>query len=173
MGPENTSGKLSLYMHHRAGLIDYAASILGDRVLAEDVVQEAWVRFSRAGKPATGLSLVFKPESYLYRIVRNLAIDLSRSRARDNWTGEAAMSDLEDATARVDEAVAARDELRALERALAELPDRQRRAFEMRRMQDMPYAEIARILGISQTRAHDLVRQAYAHCAGRLMDEGY
>lgn len=60
---------LALYAAHRNALLNYASTITGDRVNAEDVVQEAWVRCAAAVAPREN------PLSYLYRVVRNLAID--------------------------------------------------------------------------------------------------
>ena len=67
-------------MRQRPALVNYASSIIGNRVLAEDLVQEAWLRFDEASKgrfleDATG---------YLYRIVRNLALDSKRRDAQEN-----------------------------------------------------------------------------------------
>jgi len=39
---------LTLYMEHRAELLNYASGIIGDRARAEDVVQEAYLRFADA-----------------------------------------------------------------------------------------------------------------------------
>ncbi|MGU9546296.1 sigma factor, partial [Bacillus cereus] len=71
--------KLKLYLAHRAALLDYAAPIVGCRSRAEDVVQEAWLRFSRQEEDAA----IRHPASYLYRIVRNLSLDLTRRSATE------------------------------------------------------------------------------------------
>ena len=39
---------LALYLAHRGELVNYASAIVGDRGRAEDVVQEAWLRFGAA-----------------------------------------------------------------------------------------------------------------------------
>ena len=39
---------LSLYLVHRGALLNYANGIIGDRAQAEDVVQEAYLRFADA-----------------------------------------------------------------------------------------------------------------------------
>src|SRR3546814_2652242 len=70
MGSEQHSRKLNLYLRHRAELIDYATPIVGDRALAEDVVQDAWLRFSEAGSHDAKTRLIRQPVGYLYRIVR-------------------------------------------------------------------------------------------------------
>lgn len=71
--------RLQLYLAHRVALVDYAVSLVGCRARAEDVVQEAWLRFSRQGDNAA----IHSPASYLYRIVRNLALDQLRRSATE------------------------------------------------------------------------------------------
>src|SRR3546814_11129897 len=60
-------------------LLDYASKIVGDRSHAEDVVQEAYLRFDAA----TAERSIGEPLSYLFRIVRNLSLDLRRRIGRD------------------------------------------------------------------------------------------
>src|SRR3546814_15147734 len=84
MGSEQHSRKLNLYLRHRAELIDYATPIVGDRALAEDVVQDAWLRFSEAGSHDAKTRLIRQPVGSLYRIVRNLAPDISRRQTSEN-----------------------------------------------------------------------------------------
>jgi RNA polymerase sigma factor (sigma-70 family) len=69
----------ALFVEHRRSLIDYATRIVGSRAHAEDVVQEAWLRFDEVSRQR----LLDEPLSYLYRIVRNLALDGRRSQARE------------------------------------------------------------------------------------------
>ena len=52
--------------------------------------------------------------------------------------------------------------------ALDELPARTRLAFEMHRLEERTFPEIARHLDVSVGFAHRLVKQAVAHCASRL-----
>ena len=63
-----------------------------------------------------------------------------------------------------------RDELRVLAAALAELPERTRLAFNMHRLEGRPLREVADRLGISITRAQQLVKAAMVHGARRLRD---
>ena len=61
-----------------------------------------------------------------------------------------------------------RDQVRIVIAALAELPPRTRRAFELHRLQGQTFPVIARRLGISVGLAHRLVKDALTHCADRL-----
>lgn len=173
MGSEYQSRNLNIYLRHRAELIDYASRYVGDRALAEDVVQDAWVRFSETGKRDAAARLILRPVGYLYRIVRNLAVDMSRRHAAENWESDAGLAIMPDTAATIDIEIEGREKLKALHRALAELPERERMAFDMHRMQGMTYAQIGTALKISQTRAYELVRIALEQCVDRLLDDGH
>jgi RNA polymerase sigma factor (sigma-70 family) len=164
--------KLEVYMAHRSALLDYATPIVGDRMRAEDVVQEAWLRFStRSERDRGDGTRILQPVAYLFRIVRNLALDLSRALIREapHPAGDLAMEDLAADMAGPEREVVGRDQLRVVAAALAELPARTRRAFDLHRFDDKTFAEIGMILGISQGRAHALVQEAVAHCAAALL----
>lgn len=163
---------LSLYLAHRRELVKYASGIVGDRTHAEDVVQEAWLRFSLASnkvRPET--SRISEPVAYLFRIVRNLALDLSRKWTKEatQLAGDLALEGLAADTAGPEQHVVGRDQLQTVATALAQLPERTRRAFDMHRFEGKSFAEISRALGISQGRAHSLVQEAVAHCTKALL----
>ena len=161
---------LELYLAHRAALVDYAAPIVGDRARAEDVVQEAWLRFSAATeKERAEAERITQPIGYLYRIVRNLATDVARRLSADSWTEDTPALEAAPAPEADPERQAVdRDALRVVAAALDELPPRTRLAFDLHRFGDKTFAEIGRQLGISQARAHNLVQEALAHCMRRL-----
>lgn len=169
MAPGQDSTSLSLFMTHRRALVNYANSITGSRAQAEDVVQEAWVRFDQASRGR----LLEDATGYLYRIVRNLALDGKRRTSRenqliaDNGFEEAAGSCPD--TNPTPEAVALyKDEYALVMEALAELPERTRIAFEMHRFGDAKLREIADFLDVSLPLAHRLVADAVQHCKERL-----
>ena len=159
---------LALYLAHRRALVNYANGIVGDPDHAEEVVQEAWLRFGRVagGRPLK------EPVGYLYRIVRNLAIDDYRRRLREARVlqpdADKAVDSVTDEAPSPEAAAAAKDELRRLQDAMAELPERTRIALEMRRFGGCKLKEIAAHLGISVTVAHEIVAEGLAHCRRRV-----
>lgn len=155
---------LNIYGTHRRALIDYAERIVGSRAEAEDVVQDAWLHL----RQALGRGALRDPVPYLYRIVRNLAIDVQRRARRqsghfaediDTYVGE-----LADDTPSPEAVVTAQVELQCVERALAGLPERQRIAIEMYRLGDFKLREVADRLNISVSLAHLLIAQGLAEC---------
>jgi len=156
-------------MGHRRALVDYAAGLVGSRSLAEDLVQEAWLRFDRAAEQ----QFVREPLNYLYRIVRNLALDRRRRTMREDRIFahidvESAAVVSPDGPATPETEALFRDELRQLERAISTLPERSRVAFEMHKFGGARLREIAEFLGISLSMAQVLVDDAMEHCKREL-----
>jgi len=159
---------LALYSAHRSALTSYANGILGDRAHAEDIVQEAWLRFDAAA----GRRPVEQPIGYLYRIVRNLALDGQRKLLREQrylspGVDRQAEEVAEDRPTPEVEA-AARDDIRAMREAMDALPENMRIALEMHRIGDCTIKDIADYLGISVGSAHALVVKGLDYCRARL-----
>jgi RNA polymerase sigma factor (sigma-70 family) len=170
---EHDDARLRLYLSHRAALIDYATPLVGDRGRAEDVVQDAFLKFvPRDGRAsATPIS---RPVAYLYRIVRNLALDLGRQQRRRQGKNEETPWWLSPAESRTAEQEAMHgNELKRLRAALDALPDDARFALELHRFGGYTLQEIADQLNISVPSVHRLVRDALVQVATSLaLDEG-
>ena len=158
----------ALFTEHRRSLVDYAAGIVGSRTQAEDLVQEAWLRLDQAARQ----QFLKEPLGYLYRIVRNLALDGQRRARLENriFSGSADMAAaiLPDGQPSAEMVALHKDDLRALHEALAELPERTRIAFEMHRLGGCKLREIAAFLKISTPMAQLLVMDGLQHCKHRL-----
>ncbi|GFM50283.1 sigma-70 family RNA polymerase sigma factor [Pseudomonas capsici] len=164
---DSSASKLDLYLTHRSALVDYAAPIVGCRARAEDVVQEAWLRFNSRQNQDTAID---HPVGYLYRIVRNLALDLTRSIATEKRQpdGDTLLAELPATTASPEQEAVSHDQLQQVSDALAQLPERTRMAFEMHRLGGYTLQQIAAALGISVGLTHQLVHDALSHCAAWL-----
>lgn len=158
---------LELFVAYRGKLLTYATGIVGDPARAEDIVQDAFLRY----RDAAASRSVREPLAYLYRIVRNLAVDLQRRLKTEDryFVGSSDEIALEIAEAKPspEAAAAARQELRNLLDALAELPERTRIALEMHRLGGCTLKEIAERLGISTSMAQILVVEGVAYCQSR------
>jgi RNA polymerase sigma-70 factor (ECF subfamily) len=168
------SDTTSLFIEHRRSLVDYAAGILGSRAHAEDVVHEAYIRFSAADTRAATRpdEPIRHPLAYLHMIVRNLALTWARRSSIETPVAPAGteiVSVASDAPSAESELIH-REELRVLAEALIELPVRTQLAFNMHRVDGRPLREVAGRLDISVTRAQQLVKSAMLHAARRLRD---
>jgi RNA polymerase sigma factor (sigma-70 family) len=170
---------LNLYLTHRSALINYATKIVGSRVWAEDIVQDAYLRIAAMGPDqppvvdSSNQRPIAHPVAYLYRIVRNLAADWSRRRSTESIEGLSA--DAIDTMAAVspspEHELIYRQQIQLLAEALTELPERTQIAFAMHRLGGFTLQAIADHLGISVTLAHQLVRSALSHFAERLDEQ--
>jgi RNA polymerase sigma-70 factor, ECF subfamily len=141
----------------------YALSLLGDRASAEDVTALAFERLYRArGRldPRRGTA-----RGLLFTIARNAALDELRSRAR---RGPVAGDPSLLGDARPDAALAQVERRALLIEALGELPLRERELVLLKFHGQLSNAELARVLGISEsnagTRLHRALRRLRDGC---------
>lgn len=159
-----------LYTAHREALVRYALSIVGARDTAEDLVQEACIRFLGAG---ADLSSGQARLAYLHRIVRNLAFDLIR-RQKLETTGQATAPPLWAAptpAADPEQALMLGQQIQQLHAVLAALPPQTRIAMEMYRFGGARLSDIADHLGVSVATAHRHVQRAMAEIAEQLFPD--
>jgi RNA polymerase sigma-70 factor (ECF subfamily) len=126
----------ALYERHGPALVAYACSFLPDAAAAEDAVHAVFVRLLR-GEIETPKS----PVAYVYRAVRNTALN-----SRRNWNRESSLVETEALFAHPS---ASREAALTLQRALSELPEEQREAVVMRIWSGMTLEEIAVVTDVS------------------------
>ncbi|SDD45143.1 RNA polymerase sigma factor [Aquimonas voraii] len=161
-----------LYARHRGGLMRFLQRGLGRRETAEECFQEVWSRVIAARDR-------FQPEArfatWLYQIAHNLLIDQYRrqrpevnvevlpeeSEARDNPFGDSGALTPE-------EQLSAFEQTRRLQLALAELPDEQRIALQLRLEQELSLEEIGAITGAGRETVKSRLRYALDKLKDRL-----
>jgi RNA polymerase sigma factor (sigma-70 family) len=162
------NGLIDIFMEKRPRLIQLAARIIGCQCLAEDVVQETMLKICEGGIEEE----VKAPAAYLFRMVRNLAIDGARRRAREMGLGRAEEEggELVAHCPCPEETMARCQALRIVAAALQELPERTRHAFEMHRIEGVSQRDIACELRVSPTLVNFMVRDAHNHCRAKLLN---
>jgi len=138
---------------YRRPLDRFAAAIVGGR--SEDVTQDA---FSKALLALRGSEAEIELRPWLYRIVRNTALNDLRDRAPD----PAELSEALPGGRGVAAEVEAREELRDLMERLRALPESQRAALVMRELEGLSHEEIAAALGVSGGAARQAIYRARA-----------
>lgn len=161
--------KLQLYLSNRAALIEYATPIVGDRTRAEDVVQEAFLRFAPV-RPVPADPALNQPLGYLYRIVRNLALDLMRRGLTEqrHQLGEPHWWMVQATPRTPEEELAFRQKLKQIDDVLSEFSPETRLAVKMHRLGGHTLQEVADHLGITVNMAHRIIRDAIFVVADRI-----
>jgi len=141
----------------------------GSSALAEDVVQETWLRAS-----AAGIVMPDNPRAYLYRVAANLAIDqVRRAAGRNEITPEdARLSEMASAEPSADMIVGSREEFAILTQAVADLPPKCRQVFLLYRAHNLSMRQVAERLGISESTVERHIARAMVQCRQRLRDAG-
>ncbi|MCX4573111.1 RNA polymerase sigma-70 factor [Streptomyces sp. NBC_01571] len=164
-----TDAATEVFEEHRSVLTGVAYRMLGRVADAEDVVQEAWLRWSGADR-----SEVREPRGYLVRVTTRLAIDrLRQVQARKEayvgpWLPEPYVTDfgnsVEDTAER---AVLADSVSLAVLVVLESLSPLERAVFVLREAFGFPYAEIAAVLDRGEPAVRQLAGRARKHVGER------
>ena len=153
------SADLLVFEALRPRLFLIAYRMLGMRADAEDVVQDAWLRFSTSVRDD-----VRSVEAWLVTITTRLSIDRLRSRKneRDTYTGWWLPEPVVEVVEDTPEAAAelASDVSVAMLWVLERLTPEERAAFLMRKVFDQDYGDVAAMLGKSEAACRQLVHRA-------------
>ena len=131
-----------LYDRHAAEMFAYARLLTRSQTEAEDAVQEAFLRVARQ---AEQLATVRNLRSYLFRVLRNEAL-----RQRSRWLRWRAR-DLAGGVLCLEEAAEPerRERAREVEAAMQRLPAAQREVVFLKVWQELTFAEIGKVFGVS------------------------
>lgn len=126
-------------------LLAFATRMLGDKVEAEDVVQETFLRLWRIAPDwRRGEARV---STWAFRVASNLAIDRLRRTGRVEDIADA--PEPLDETPAADARLAAAERAAALDAALMRLPARQRQAIVLRHIEGLANPDVAAVMQIS------------------------
>ena len=154
----------AFYTQHRAELHAHASRVLKDSIKAEEITQDALIKFMLA---APELESEEHALSYLHRTIENLCIDLFRAEGR-----RPNLVVIDDAQAEVEAAwqnngdhsaaLSAAEDAAIIRQALALLSPAERAALVMWEMEGRTTEEIAVTLGIKETAVRHTVSRARA-----------
>ena len=176
MSPEDpTSESLwqAAYQQERSALLGFLRRQVRDDGVAEDLLQETFVRAIRAGRAGEAPERL---RGYLYTIARNLVVDHWRrpralSLTAPDEDGETATFDVEDVVTESPEAGASRRALaRRVGAALAALPERYRTAFRLAAVEQKSYREIGAATGWTLDQVRVNVHRARRRLIAELSD---
>lgn len=157
-----------LVRRHQQPLFNFALRQVRVPQVAEDVVQETFVRVVQNAAD-------FKHEArfttWVYTITRNLCIDQLRKRALrkhpsldesrgEEGDGPTLGEQTADPRASVEREATGTELRERIARAVDKLPDEQREVFLMRELSNLPFKEIAEITGVPENTVKSRMRYA-------------
>ena len=155
----SSSRRAETFERHRGRLHGIAYRMLGSRAEAEDVVQDAWLRWDRAGNDD-----IRSPEAWLVTATTRLSIDRLRELRAEResyvgpWLPEPISLESEPPAYRAAEL--ASDLSVAFLAVLERLAPEERAAFLLHDLFESGYDDLARILGKSEAACRQIVSRA-------------
>ncbi|WP_420032440.1 RNA polymerase sigma-70 factor [Streptomyces sp. cg28] len=164
-----TDDSLRTFEEYRPVLMGVAYRMLGRVADAEDVVQDTWLRWSRADR-----SEVREPRAYLVRIATRLAVDrLREAQSRREsyvgpWLPEPLVTDFGPTVPDTAERAVLADSVSfAVLVVLESLSPLERAVFVLREAFGLPFAEIAAVLERGESAVRQLAARARKHVEER------
>ncbi|MCP3768513.1 MULTISPECIES: RNA polymerase sigma-70 factor [Streptomyces] len=165
----STDTATDAFEEHRPFLLGVAYRMLGRVADAEDVVQEAWLRWAGGDR-----SEVREPRAYLVRVTTRLAIDrLRQIKARGEtyvgpWLPEPYLTDFGDTAPDTAERVVLTDSVSlAVLVVMESLSPLERAVFVLREAFGHPYSDIAALLDRGEPAVRQLAARARKHVEER------
>ena len=152
---------------HRSLLFTVAYEMLGSAADAEDVVQEAWLRWAELGDAAR--ADVRDPRAYLVRTVTRQALNRLRTlaRRREEYVGEWLPEPLRTSPDVAEDVELAESVSIAMLTVLETLGPTERAVFVLREVFDTPYEEIAAAVSRTPAAVRQIAHRAREHVAAR------
>jgi RNA polymerase sigma-70 factor, ECF subfamily len=150
---------------HQSRIVGTISKMLGSDLEAEDLAQQVFIRVWRSApryKPTA------KFTTWLFRITRNLVFNEMRRKRHfvdhaDDLTEPAERKE------RGPDQVLLEEELQtAIQDAISKLPETQRLAIVLRRYEELPYEEIAKVMGTTVPAVKSILFRARAELRERL-----
>jgi len=155
------------FLTHRSLLFTVAYEMLSSAVDAEDVVQEAWLRWADLGQD--GQAGVRDPRAYLVRIVARQALNRLRTvaRRREEYVGQWLPEPVLTSPDVAEDVELAESISIAMLTLLETLTPIERAVFVLREVFDVPYEEIAETVGKTTASVRQIAHRAREHVAAR------
>lgn len=172
MNPAAQTQLLEAYFEKRVLLVRYFTRLTADSAMAEDIVQDLYVRLSGM----TYETQIGDPTAFLFRMAHNIHLNqlraLRNSRGRDAAWQELSGHRIGDETA--DDGPSAEDRahgrqlMEKLVAALGELPQKTQSVFRLHRMEGLTQTEVAAKLDVSLSTVEKHLATALRHLTARL-----
>jgi RNA polymerase sigma-70 factor (ECF subfamily) len=161
---------------HRASVIHFVYRLVQEQAIAEELAQEVFLRVYRS---RSSYEPTAKFKTWLFRIATHLALNwlrdekYERGQERlDDVSTDLPVRQVSDRRPSVEQEMVYEVKLQEVRRAVAALPEKQRAAVLMHKYEEMEYAQIAKVLGCSESAVKSLLFRAYETLRARLAHMG-
>jgi RNA polymerase sigma-70 factor, ECF subfamily len=168
-GDEQSFGLL--LQRYRTPLVNFLYRMVRSREQAEDLAQEVFIRVYRAREDYVPSA---KFTTWLFRIATNLALNSLRDHRHqkleismdapvttDAEDGDEKPFEVADKHPTIEQELVEKDRKKMIRHAIEKLPEKQRAAVLLHKYQELDYAEIAKILSVSESALKSLLFRAY------------
>ena len=168
-GDEQSFGLL--LQRYRTPLVNFLYRMVRSREQAEDLAQEVFIRVYRAREEYVPSA---KFTTWLFRIATNLALNSLRDHRHqkleismdapvttDAEDGDEKPFEVADKHPTIEQELVEEDRKKMIRHAIEKLPEKQRAAVLLHKYQELDYAEIAKILSVSESALKSLLFRAY------------
>ena len=150
---------------HQARVIGTISKMLGSDAESEDLAQQVFIRI---WKSAPRYRPTAKFTTWLFRITRNLVFNELRRKRHFVDQAEEVPEPKERAEKEPDQVLLEEELQHAIQDAINRLPESQRMAIILRRYEEMPYEEIAKVMGTTVPAVKSILFRARAELRQRL-----
>ncbi len=156
----------ALTFRHAPRVLALSWRLLRDMAEAEDVAQDAMLRLWKVAPDWRQGEA--KVSTWLYRVASNLCIDRLRKKKGAHLDD---IPEPADDKPSIERRMQSNERAKALQRAMAELPDRQKMAITLRHIEELANPEIAEIMQISVEAVESLTARGKRNLAGLLLGQ--
>ncbi|WP_421706817.1 RNA polymerase sigma factor [Algihabitans sp.] len=161
---------LDVFLANQNELLAFLGRKAGRRDQSRDLLHDLFVRMSQT-RTGTGTGAgIEDPRAYIFRAATNVAIDAARA---DRYRRTEPPPSEEDPQSRDPspdalQTAIARDRLRRLDEALAQLPEETRAMIYLLRIEGQSYDRVAALFGLSKSTVEKRVAKALNRCRTQL-----
>lgn len=149
-------------------LFIFVEQLIHSRADAEEIVQDTFIK---VWQNASRLVSIDEPGYYIYTIARNNTLNYIRKHGQQQRLAEMAYSNQGQWDDTLQEKLKTREAEEIINNAIALLPEQKQNVYRLSRESGMSHAEIAQLLGLSQSRVKNIIVETLKHIKTQLQNQ--